>query len=545
MSRTTTTPAHLLALAICATAAACGGGGSDPAPPADPGSGASWTAGQFLPEESFAARCAVPRTDTDPVTGQPLFDDIPGSTLEENNWLRSWTNELYLWYDEVPDQDPAAFDDPLEYFATLRTSATTPSGNPKDRFHFARNSAQWQAESQSGVSAGYGMQIAVIEPLPPREIVVAYTHPGSPAALAGVARGDRILEVDGEDAVNGNTQAIVDVLNTGLFPAAAGERHEFVMTAAGSVGLAQTRTLDSEEIVTVPVQNVGTVTSPQGAVVGYMHFLDHIAPAEAGLRDAVAFLDTQDIEDLVIDLRYNGGGFLALASQLAYMVAGPVPTVGRTFEAVEFNDQHPTTNPVTGTPIQPLPFLDITIGLGNAPPNQALPSLDLNRVFVITGPGTCSASESVINSLRGVGIEVIQIGGRTCGKPYGFYPEDNCGTTYFSIQFRGINDAGFGDFADGFAPAGSGAITDADLPGCAVADDFDHALGDIAEARLAAALQYRDTSTCPLVAATLTAVQSSVRSQTESTDEGPALAIAPGPPARTNKFLSPGFRPSP
>ena len=56
---------------------------------------------------------------------------------------------------------------------------------------------------------------------------------------------------------------------------------------------------------------------------------------------------------------------------------------------------------------------------------------------------TCSASEAIINGLRGVNVQVIQIGSITCGKPYGFYSQDNCGTTYFSIQFKGVNAAGF------------------------------------------------------------------------------------------------------
>jgi hypothetical protein len=54
--------------------------------------------------------------------------------------------------------------------------------------------------------------------------------------------------------------------------------------------------------------------------------------------------------------------------------------------------------------------------------------------------------------LRGIDVEVVQIGSPTCGKPYGFYPTDNCGTTYFTIQFQGVNNKGFGDFADGFIP---------------------------------------------------------------------------------------------
>ncbi|MDZ7769432.1 MAG: hypothetical protein U5K38_10330 [Woeseiaceae bacterium] len=75
-----------------------------------------------------------------------------------------------------------------------------------------------------------------------------------------------------------------------------------------------------------------------------------------------------------------------------------------------------------------MPFFNTRIS------GQALPTLDLPRVFVLTGPGTCSASESIINGLRGVDVDVVQVGSTTCGKPYGFYPTGNCGTTYFTIQ---------------------------------------------------------------------------------------------------------------
>jgi hypothetical protein len=78
------------------------------------------------------------------------------------------------------------------------------------------------------------------------------------------------------------------------------------------------------------------------------------------------------------------------------------------------------------------------------------------------------------------------IGANTRGKPYGFFPQDNCGYTYFAIQFKGVNNKGFGDYADGFAPT------------CAIADDFNHARGDIAEGMLNAALSYRQTGVCPI-----------------------------------------------
>lgn len=114
-------------------------------------------------------------------------------------------------------------------------------------------------------------------------------------------------------------------------------------------------------------------------------------------------------------------------------------------------------------------------------------------MFVLTGAGTCSASESVMNRLAGIDVQVIQIGETTCGKPYGFVPQDNCGTTFFAIQFQGVNNKGFGDYADGFAPGGV-------FKGCTARDDFAHGLGDPAEGLIAAALQYRANSTCPPLA---------------------------------------------
>ncbi len=472
--------------------AACGGGGDGGG---NPPPVSNWMPGVFQPSATFVAQCAFPRSGIDPATGL-FYPDLQGSTLSENNWLRSWSNELYLWYDEITDLDPSAFQT-LPYFDLLKTFATTPSGNPKDKFHFTFSTAEWFALSQSGIAAGYGANWAIIAATPPRIVVVAYTDPNTPAtsAPASLARGAKVLEVDGWDLINENSSAGVDALNAGLFPALAGESHAFTVEDLG--GSVRTFTIESADIMSTPVQNVGTVSTLTGEVVGYMLFNDHLALAEQGLIDAVSFLETAAIKDLVLDIRYNGGGFLDIASELAYMIAGPVPTDGRIFENIIFNDKHPVTNPVTGQPLAPIPFHSTSQGF-STPSGQALPTLNLPRVFVLTGLNTCSASESIMNSLRGVDVEVIQIGSTTCGKPYGFFPTDNCATTYFSIQLRGVNAKGFGDYSDGFSPANSTGTVGTVVPGCSIADDFTAALGDPAEGRFAAALAYRDNPTCPL-----------------------------------------------
>jgi hypothetical protein len=463
------------ALTIAAAGAAlasCGGGHQNPS--------------GFPPSSSYAARCAAPRTGADPLTGL-AYPDRQGTVDDEKAWVRSWIDELYLWYREVPAVSAPSYATVQDYFAVLRTPALTPSGKPKDQFHFVYPTAAWEALSQSGVEAGYGVQWLVVAPAPPRQVVAAYTEPGSPADSAGIGRGAQVLAVDGVDLVSGTD---VNTLNAGLFPAAAGELHTFSILDVGAAS-PRSVTITSANVQSTPVQNVGTIATATGPV-GYMLFNDHMATAEAGLISAISQLASAGAVDLVIDMRYNGGGYLAIASELAFMVAGPAPTSGKTFERTVFSDKYPTRDPITGSP-PTLPFLSAALGF-SATPGQALPHLGLSRVFVLTGPSTCSASESVINSLRGIDVQVIQVGSSTCGKPYGFYPQDNCGTTYFSIEFQGVNARGFGDYADGFAPGGSGP---AGLPGCQVADDFTHALGDPAEARLAAALGYRESQTCP------------------------------------------------
>jgi carboxyl-terminal processing protease len=446
-----------------------GGGGASAGPPP-----ASWVQGQFAAESTFAAMCVNPRTGTDPGTNKP-YPDAQGTLLDELNWLRSWTNDLYLWFDEVQDQNPATFTTDASYFTALKTTALSASGNPKDKFHFTYPTATWEALEASGIQAGYGANFVIIAATPPRNVVVAYTEPGSEAATApaSLSRGAQILDVDGVDLVNANDQTSVNTLNAGLTPQTVGESHTFTIRDPGSVA-SRAITLVSAEVTTHPVQNTHTITAPSGALVGYMLFNDHLATAENALVTAFTQLQSAGVQDLVLDIRYNGGGLLDIASEVAYMVG-----------------------PVTGSTIAPVGWQATAQGF-SVSSGQALPTLNLQRVFVLTTSGTCSASESIINSLQGVSVQVIQIGSTTCGKPYGFYPADNCAVTYFSIQFKGVNAKSFGDYTDGFTPENTLATEGVRVPGCSVADDFTHALGDSAEGLLASALSYQATGVCPV-----------------------------------------------
>lgn len=429
------------------------------------------TPASALPPTSLTEKlCANPRAET-------RYGDKPGTVAQEKRWVRSYIDETYLWYGEVPNFLADNYASARTYFDVLKTPALTASGRAKDQFHFYDDTAAYEASQATGASFGYGITLAALSTSPPRVYVVALTQPGSVADLAGVQRGARILTVDGADLVSGNNIA---VLNAGLFPTNANENHSFVIQDAGST-TTRTVTLRSGSVTNVPVQNVGTVETPTGRV-GYILFNSFIFPSEGQLITAINQLRQQNIRDLVLDLRYNGGGLIYIASQLSYMIAGPTAN-NRIFEKLTFSDKRSSDN---NDPSNTVPFYNVSSGFANTgtTTNASLPSLNLSRVYVLTSSGTASASESVINGLEGIGVQVIRIGGQTRGKPYGFTPKDNCGTTYFSIEFKGTNNVGFGDYADGFSPT------------CTVDDDFTRQLGDATEARFATALGHRATGTC-------------------------------------------------
>jgi C-terminal processing protease CtpA/Prc len=495
-----------LAGVVGLTAVSCGpsgGGGSSPqrapSPAPAPVTAASWQPGVYEPASGFKNRCEAPRSGTDP-DGNP-WPDRPGSTTVENFWLRSWTNETYLWNDEVPDRDPAAYDDRLEYFGLLRTPAVTSSGAPKDNFHFSQPTEEFLKQRNSVPTASYGASFKFISDTPPRDIRVRYVDPGTPAAEVvdgkqQLKRGMAIVEIDGIDVQYGEN---VDGLNAGLFPQRAGEQH--TLRVAGPNGEpSRLITLTARDLARKPVNRTRIINTDTGKI-GYILF-NTFSPfaAEREIFEAMSTMQTEAISDLVLDLRYNGGGLLAVSSQLGYMIAGPAFTQGKAFERLRFNDDAGGVNPVTGETDNTVPFYDETLGFSTIEGIE-LPTLNLPRVFVLTTDRTCSASEALINGLRGVGVDVVQIGGTTCGKPFGFYPEDNCGETYYTIQFQGVNDRGFGDYQNGFAPAGGfyesvrGPFAEG-LPGCAMVDELRFPLGDETEPFLAGVLQYRRDGTC-------------------------------------------------
>lgn len=245
----------------------------------------------------------------------------------------------------------------------------------------------------------------------------------------------------------------------------------------------------------VPAAPTVTTTSG-GRKIAYLQLRNHDEGSQDELITAFRQLQPQGIQDLVLDLRNNTGGFVYVALTAASMITGPENN-GRIFERLVFNDKRGESSFLFSSTVQ---FPDGP--RAQYPVGTALPQLALPRVFVLTGGNTqtgavtCSASESIINSLRGIGVQVIRLGETTCGKPFGFSEQVNCGYSYYAVEFQGYNAAGFGDYQGGFEPM------------CRIASDVDLAArGTGADPVYNGALHYVDKGECP-PGSTATGVQS-------------------------------------
>ena len=399
------------------------------------------------------------------------WSDATCTDTRQKNWVRSWLNENYLFYRDAPltSIDPDTYTNTVENLFLDYTVGGVPS---KDRFSFVLTQAEADAVFQSGTATNVGFTLR-------RDsgnggiIRIAYVDPNGPAAAAGFARGMVLATIDGV----ATSFSIPAALSDKLFNSAAGTSSEIgVQDTLG--GPVRTLTVASATFATSPVIVDRILPGTTTAYLAYNSFATPLG--EVQLADAFTRFAAAGVTDLVVDLRYNGGGFVHIAAQLGYMVAGQVQSSGKVFETLVFNDKRSAESTSIG-------FVGaITNFFGNsARAGEPLSALDLRRVSVLTSGSTCSASEAFISALRGIDIDVVLVGGTTCGKPYGFTQANNCTLAFFGLEFEGRNNKGVVTPVSGIPAT------------CAATDDLDHALGDPAERMLATATSYRLTGSCP------------------------------------------------
>ena len=384
---------------------------------------------------------AVIKTDTtDSLTTDELARD----------YLYAAMNQYYLWYKLMPVVVDTAYKDPYTLLDAMRYKTL-------DRWSFVQTYDEYLATS-TGSFVGHGISMGLDSLTQTVRIAQIYTR--SPLYSKGVRRGWIVKKLNGtdlapvfiaKDAVTYNSligTSTAGITNTFLFQTPEGKDSTIVSTKAAF-------TLNT--VILADTLHLKT------GITGHLVFDEFIPPSNADLQTAFAYFSLNNINNLIVDLRYNGGGDLSVLQNMASYVACAAK-FNTTFLTLTYNDKNTQYN-------VSYPFKTVSY------------PLTISKLIVITTQGTASASEDFINGLKPV-LDVTTIGTTTNGKPVGMngilYKTDYA---FFPITFNVVNSAGEGDFFKGFAPAKF------------VIDDITHDWNNRNEACLKEAIYYLENGT--------------------------------------------------
>ncbi len=400
------------------------------------------------------------------------------------DWAAAQLREWYLFPETLPASlDPAPYATVNDYVDALTASARAQG---KDRyFTYVTSIAEEDSYYASGQTAGFGLRLKVDE-LAARAYV-SEVFENAPAFAAGLDRGSEILAIGATEATMRTTADIVSGGGNNAFVDAVGP------STPGTSRTMRVRNPDgTERIVTLTKVNydLAPVSSRYGArviddngrKVGYINLRTFIGTANAPLRQAFADFRAQGIDEVIVDLRYNGGGTLSTAQLFGNLLGG------NRFPSDIF----------TQTIYRPEKAAE-----GGAYPFQPQPeSISPRKIAFIGMQGTASASELLINAMVPyLHAQVALIGGNTYGKPVGQIGLDRsqCDDRLRVVAFRVANAVGRGDYYNGLASAMEGT--------CEAADDLNHPLGDRSETMVSTALDFLAGRSCKPISTALAANQ--------------------------------------
>ena len=381
------------------------------------------------------------------------------SNSDQKRFVRDVMRDWYLWNDLLPANISIGdFDSPEELLAFLTTfSPDDGSGQPVDRFSFITTAAADAAFLGEGQFEGFGFISRFIAA---DDLRLAVVYADGPAGMGGLARGQRILELNGRtiaeiQAAEG-VNAVFDTSPVD-FTLREPDGNEFTVSIA-------------QGVVTIdPVPLLRIIDAGGGRNVGYFRLAQFISTAEPEFDTIFSALIAAGVNDLIIDLRYNGGGLVSTTEELADYLGGDIAE-NLTFSETRFNADKAASNNRTA-------FFS---RLGN--------SLSLSRLAVISNSGSASASEMIPNGMD-PHVDVVYVGSATSGKPVGQIGLEFCEKVIRPTAFQLFNADGFGDYFDGLGPD------------CPAADDLNIPMGDDTDPNVIAALSYFDTGSCPVVLA--------------------------------------------
>lgn len=423
----------------------------------------------------LVSACGGKGIDTSPTSGLPgatSAADCSTASLDQAvlNTARQW----YLFPETLPPSiDPASYTTVGAFVDALTAQARA---DGKDRFFSATTSIATETALLQGTTAGFGFTL--LESASTGTVSIAQVFAGSAAADAGFVRGDALLEVGSTPTTLvpvAQLLASPGGLNDAIGPSSAGEARTLSWRSADGMVRTATLTKRSFDLDAVPTAGVRILTLPDGRRVGHLSLRSFVSDARsageaadlAALRNAFSQFAAKNVRDLIIDLRYNGGGLVSIAELLMNLIAGD--RAGQVAFETRYNPLQAARLEVATLALQP----------------QTVPTL---RVAFIATDKTASASELVINAVAPY-ARTAMIGSRSFGKPVGQLAFDvaACDFRLRLVAFRSVNRDGDGDYYLGLPYAG---FTRAGGVACRATDDLSRQPGDSAEAMTAEALAW-------------------------------------------------------
>jgi carboxyl-terminal processing protease len=376
--------------------------------------------------------------------------------------------EWYLFNDE-PAQQQKYVNLNLEQFATPDALLAALLFEPLryDRnFSFLTTAAADQQFFGEGQFIGFGFGSKFADAPANADLRLTQVFAGSPAAAAGLGRGQRILTIDGRTL---DEIAQAEGVTAALGPGDIGVTRRFGLRRPDG---SEFEVSVAKALVTIDPVPAATVMTAGTTTVGYLDFRTFVSTADAELERAFAAFEAAGVTALVVDLRYNGGGLVATAERLADLIAGRIAQ-GQAQLTTVFNSSKSA--------------FDSTTVFETRSNSLSL----LQQVVFITTGSSASASELVINALAPHTV-VRLVGATTFGKPVGQIALSYCGGERLlrPVSFQTVNSLGAGGYYDGIGVD------------CPAADELERPIGDQQEASLASALGLIATGSCPAVAAT-------------------------------------------
>lgn len=435
MHRSTT---HAFLAVLCVSIAACGGGSGDPEPVVVDGDGV----GEGLQDPG------VRDDPAEPDTWFQSYVAADGVEVCSTDDLKAWVDhdmhDYYVYADRSPNLRLSDYTDEVELIRALRVEP--------DSFSSVRDAGQYTAFFDEGTTLGFGYRWRTYQ----NEVRFFNVKVNSPAERAGLLRGDTLVALDGIPA-----DALREADYDRIFDVDDGVAIRFTVRTGTEAPRDLLIAREQYVLDTVPfTQHV--FYPPTNRSVGYLVVDTFIEPTDAKLDAEIAWLAERNVTELVLDLRYNGGGRSRVANRLAARIGGAA-VQGQVYSV---QSRNATYSAFDETNL----FRDVDR------------ALSLSRVVILTTSSTASASENLTNALRPY-MDVAVIGDRTRGKSFSSQSIFYCDKAISAMNSTIANSAGVS--AAGGIPAD-----------CQVRDTPDFAFGEAGDALYDAALAYLADGSC-------------------------------------------------